>query len=282
MTERATVRRSRAANDDEPGTTRSSGGSKPVPRAQFEKKTIALVYDFDGTLSPKPMQEYTFLPKIGEDPKAFWAEANGLARKHGADSLITYMHLMYKKAKERGVRIDREDLISLGRDVELFAGVEKWFDEIEEYVVELGTDGRLVLLQLEELMAGVEEDHLRLIDDYRGIDGASRDLIAQRLAELDTEELVDVVDVAAVLGHDADPGLDSGVRPRGLRLLSRIPRLPEPVAEAVVAHFGSLARIMRANLDELTDVEGVGDVRAQTIKEGLARLAEASILERYS
>ena len=181
--------------------------------------------------------------------------------------------------------LEIEDLVTwrdVAATVQRAEMVRRIAEEIEEYVVELGTDGRLVLLQLEELMAGVEEDHLRLIDDYRGVDGASRDLIAQRLAELDTEELVDVVDVAAVLGHDADPGLDSGVRPRGLRLLSRIPRLPESVAEAVVAHFGSLARIMRANLDELTDVEGVGDVRAQTIKEGLARLAEASILERYS
>jgi hypothetical protein len=104
------------------------------PRSGYEKKTIALVYDFDGTLSPKPMQEYTFLPKIGEDPKAFWAESNRIAKEHQADSLITYMHLMYKKAKERGVRIDREDLVQLGRDVELFEGVDAWFDEVAEYV----------------------------------------------------------------------------------------------------------------------------------------------------
>ena len=114
---------------DEAERPTKSGG-----KAQFDKKTIALVYDFDGTLSPKPMQEYTFLPKIGEDPKAFWAEANALAREHGADGLITYMHLMYKKAKARGVRIDRDDLVQLGRDVELFAGVEEWFDGIADYV----------------------------------------------------------------------------------------------------------------------------------------------------
>ncbi len=103
-------------------------------RAHYDKKIIALVYDFDGTLSPKPMQEYTFLPKIGADPKAFWAEANALALEHGADPLITYMHLMYRKAKARGVRIDREDLVALGRDVELFPGVETWFDAIETYI----------------------------------------------------------------------------------------------------------------------------------------------------
>jgi hypothetical protein len=80
------------------------------------------------------MQEYTFLPKIGEDPKAFWRECNTVAREQEADPLITYMHLMYKKAKARGVRIDRDDLVALGRDVELFSGVETWFGEIAEYV----------------------------------------------------------------------------------------------------------------------------------------------------
>lgn len=98
------------------------------------KKTIALVYDFDGTLSPKPMQEYTVLPKLGVDPAEFWAESNRIAKAEGADSLITYMHLMYKKAKAAGVRIDREDLVALGRDVEMFPGVDSWFDDVEEYV----------------------------------------------------------------------------------------------------------------------------------------------------
>ena len=68
---------------------------------------------------------------------AFWAESNELARKTQADPLITYMHLMYKKAKQRGVRIDREELVALGRQVELFPGVEAWFDEIEQYVAQV-------------------------------------------------------------------------------------------------------------------------------------------------
>jgi len=124
-----------AANDDLPLTRpgkrrRAAANSRPA----FDRKIIALVYDFDGTLSPRPMQEYTFLPKIGEDPKAFWAESNRLAREHAADPLITYMHLMYKKAKARGVRIDREDLVALGRGVDLFPGVTEWFEAIGEYV----------------------------------------------------------------------------------------------------------------------------------------------------
>ena len=104
------------------------------PKPGFDKRTIALVYDFDGTLSPKPMQEYGFLPKIDVDPEAFWAESNRLAKQHAADRLITYMHLLYKKAKAAHVRIDRERPRRAGRSVELYPGVEAWFDAIGDYV----------------------------------------------------------------------------------------------------------------------------------------------------
>jgi phosphoserine phosphatase len=107
---------------------------KPASKAAFDKKTIALVYDFDGTLSPRPMQDYAFLPQIGEDAAAFWKESNRLAKEQGADSLITYMHLLYKKAKAKGVRIDRADLVKQGRSVALYPGVPEWFDEIAAYI----------------------------------------------------------------------------------------------------------------------------------------------------
>ncbi len=168
MAERITVRRRKAVQEDErqpeamsapqPPAAKTKRAAKAVEpqRNNFEKKIVALVYDFDGTLSPKPMQEYTFLPKIGEDPKAFWAESNKLAREHGADSLITYMHLMYKKAKAAGVRIDREDLVALGRDVELFPGVESWFDEIDQYV-KIAAEGHGVTLRHYLVSSGLTE-----------------------------------------------------------------------------------------------------------------------------
>ncbi len=116
------------------GERATASKTKPNKKSKYTKKTIALVYDFDGTLSPKPMQEYSFLPKLGIKAEDFWAECTALAKKERADPLITYMHLMYKKAKEKGLRVDRKDLVAQGRDVELYAGVETWFGEIEAYV----------------------------------------------------------------------------------------------------------------------------------------------------
>jgi hypothetical protein len=131
MVDRGSARR-KALDVEAPAATERVSGRPSAPK--FDKKTIALVYDFDGTLSPRPMQEYAFLPKIGADPAAFWAESNALAKHTQADPLITYMHLMYKKAKDKGVRIDRRDLVAQGRQVELFAGVESWFDAIGGYI----------------------------------------------------------------------------------------------------------------------------------------------------
>jgi hypothetical protein len=131
MVDRASSRRK--APEVEPACGPEGAAGRPSA-PKFDKKTIALVYDFDGTLSPRPMQEYAFLPQIGADPVAFWAESNALATEARADPLITYMHLMYKKAKDKGVRIDRRDLVAQGRQVELFAGVETWFESIGGYI----------------------------------------------------------------------------------------------------------------------------------------------------
>ena len=132
MVERANGRRKPGGANTAVAAQDDAGRRASAPK--FDRKTIALVYDFDGTLSPKPMQEYAFLPQIGQDAAAFWAESNALAQETRADPLITYMRLMYRKAKEKGVRIDRADLVAQGRQVELYPGVEDWFDAIGAYV----------------------------------------------------------------------------------------------------------------------------------------------------
>ncbi len=102
------------------------------------------------------------------------------------------------------------------------------------------------------------------------------------LAELSTEELIDIKSVTSVLHLPAEAAdLDMGLSPRGYRLLAKIPRLPPSVMENIVRHFGSLQKILRATVDDLDEVEGVGEARARAIKEGLSRLAETSILDRY-
>ncbi len=125
-------------------------------RKTYEKKTIALVYDFDGTLSPRPMQEYAFLPTIGADAKRFWEECNRIANEQCADPLITYMHLLYEKAKSKKVHIDRDALVAQGGAVQLFPGVEDWFSQIEDYIA-LRTESQGVDLRHYLISSGLKE-----------------------------------------------------------------------------------------------------------------------------
>jgi 2-hydroxy-3-keto-5-methylthiopentenyl-1-phosphate phosphatase len=112
--------------------------SAHLPRRKFFQNTIALVYDFDGTLSPQPMQEYTVLPKIGIDSKTFWERVNKEAHETGSDSMLVYMRLMLREANKREVSIKREDFAKLAGSIEYFPGVETWFSRINAYVKRRG------------------------------------------------------------------------------------------------------------------------------------------------
>jgi diadenylate cyclase len=185
--------------------------------------------------------------------------------------------------------LEVEDLVTV-RDVAAVAQrlemVRRIASEIEGYVVELGSDGRLLSLQLDELIAGVETDRELVARDYLPSQhGRRQRTVHQVLADLDAlsgADLLDVGSVARALGHNGSGELlDGAVTPRGYRLLARVPRLPATVVDRLVEHFGTLQKLLGAGIDDLQAVEGVGESRARTVREGLSRLAESSILERY-
>jgi diadenylate cyclase len=158
--------------------------------------------------------------------------------------------------------------------------------EIEGYVVELGTDGRLLALQLDELMAGVDGERELVVRDYL-LSGSGRRArsISDALNELDAlsaAELLDLSAVAKAVGYPSGAdALETAVSPRGYRLLAKVPRLPGLVVDRLVEHFGGLQKLLAASIDDLQAVDGVGETRARSVREGLSRLAESSILERY-
>ena len=164
--------------------------------------------------------------------------------------------------------------------------VRRIASEIEGYVVELGTDGRLLSLQLDELMAGVEGERELVVRDYL-VSGSGRRArkLEDALTDLDTlsaTELLDLSAVAKAVGYPSSAdALETAVSPRGYRLLAKVPRLPGLVVDRLVEHFGGLQKLLAAGIDDLQAVEGVGETRARSVREGLSRLAESSILERY-
>ena len=150
--------------------------------------------------------------------------------------------------------------------------------------VDRDLDGRLLSLQLVELISGVDIDRELVVRDYLPSGRRSR-TVERALTDLDGLSDVDLLDLAVVakaLGFTgASDDLDLTVSPRGYRLLARVPRLPATVVDRLVESFGGLQRLLAASIDDLQTVEGVGETRARTVREGLSRLAESSILERY-
>jgi len=153
--------------------------------------------------------------------------------------------------------------------------------EVERYVVELGSEGRLVSMQLSELMVDVADEGILAIRDYSLDPNHKAEEIAAMLEQWSNEDLLDLSLIARAIGYGANAGnLDTPVTPRGYRLLHKIPRLPANVIDNLVAKFRTLPEILEASIDELDSVEGIGEIRARNIKDGLRRLREQVLLER--
>jgi diadenylate cyclase len=156
-------------------------------------------------------------------------------------------------------------------------------ERITRDCVELGSEGRLIRLQLEELVGDVPAERDAIVRDYHadGPDAEATAALAE-LRGLGYQELLEFGRLAELLGYERNLNpLDHSVPPRGYRVLSHIPRLPEPLVRRVVSDLGTLDAVVRASQRELEAVEGVGTVRAREIREGLRRLQEHNLVDRY-
>jgi diadenylate cyclase len=156
-------------------------------------------------------------------------------------------------------------------------------ERIQRDCVELGSEGRLIRLQLEELVGNVPAERDAIVRDYHAAGhDAEATLALEGLRALSYHDLLEFDRLGELLGYDRSINpLDHSVQPRGYRVLSHIPRIPEPVIRRVVGDLGGLDTVVRASQRDLEAVEGVGAVRAREIREGLRRLQEHNLVERY-
>lgn len=152
--------------------------------------------------------------------------------------------------------------------------------EIERYVIQLGSEGRLVGMQLDELVADVKDQGLLVFKDYYVGDNLTD--AWNQMQEWDADDFLNVGMLSKTLGYSSSVGsLEQPAAARGYRILAKIPRLPMPVIENLVEAFGSLSAIMEATIEELDDVEGIGEVRAKAIRDGLRRLREQALVDSH-
>lgn len=192
----------------------------------------------------------------------------------------------YKNAFDDIISIINEfefdDVVTLQNVVTAIQRAElcmKVVSEIESYIIELGDEGVLIDLQLKELSSEVEEEEELLIRDYL-IEPNTPEGIIETISEFSRKDLMNSNAVAESLGYDIDKPLEDIELPsRGFRQLTKIPKMPIGVIENMNKAFGDFQHIIRASIEELDDVDGIGEIRAKNIKQGIKRMHEQVIYD---
>jgi diadenylate cyclase len=263
----------------DPSIPSNETGTRHRTAERVAKQTGALVISIS-------QQRETVTVFVGETRYQLGEISDVLARTNQAvGTLETYRQrldqgLTRLTALEFQSAVMLDDVLTVLQRAEM---TTRMASEIERNCVELGEEGRLIRMQLDELMEDVPREKAAVVYDYEvSGDPAKAVLALDRLAELPASKLLEVEELAEVLGYprDANP-LDYTVQPRGYRVLSRIPRLPDTVIRHVVRDFSSLDAVIRASHRDLEAVDGVGAVRAREIREGLRRLQEHNLVDRY-
>lgn len=155
-------------------------------------------------------------------------------------------------------------------------------DEINRYIHELGTEGRLVSMQMEELVSNVEEETTLFIKDYGKKTNINPQHVLKGLKKLSADELLEKYTIVRLLGYHGSVNIqEEALSPRGYRILNKIPRLPASIIQNLVEAFGNLPQIMMATIEELDEVDGIGVVRAKSIKDGLMRIQDQMFIDRH-
>lgn len=195
----------------------------------------------------------------------------------------------YKSVLDQGITnlgaLEFEELVTFQEVSQVIHRVEMVLrikNEILNYANELGDEGRLITMQLEELVSNIEKDAGLLIKDYSKDPSQDEQQILKQLKKLSNEELLDDHVIVKLLGYSKNINIaEHTIVPRGYRILNKISRIPPLVVDNLIDKFENITQIMRASIEELDEVEGIGEARARKIKEGLTRIQEQLFIDRH-
>jgi len=253
-------------------------GTRHRTAERVAKQTDALVISIS-------QQRETVTVFVGQSRYQLETIADVLAKTNQALSTLETYRARLEQVVTRLTALEFQNAVMLDDVLVTLQRAElttRMAEEIERACVELGEEGRLIRMQLEELVADVPDEKAALVYDYHAEGGPERTGEGlDALAALPYNQLLEF-ELLAVLGYPASTNpLDYSVTPRGYRVLSHIPRLPDGVVKRVVASLEGLEGVVSATQRELEAVEGVGAVRAREIREGLRRLQEHNLVDRY-
>jgi len=209
-----------------------------------------------------------------------------LTKANQAMQTLERYHSVLAQALTNLSALEFEELVTLHEVAMVMQRIEMVLRikaEIRKYINELGTEGRLINMQMEELISDIDRVALLLIKDYcHSANKTEPKKIKEQLSQFTHDELLDPLNILKAFGYSGGISLmDEQVFPRGYRILSKIPRLPASIVNNLVEVFSGLPQIMSATIEELDEVEGIGEVRARAIKEGLKRIQEQVFIDRH-
>ena len=152
-------------------------------------------------------------------------------------------------------------------------------EEINIYILELGNEGRLISMQLNELIRNIERDGLLLIKDYI-VDDLDVNEVYKTIQKLSQKELLSLEVIAKTIGHSDESLGDTFLYPKGYRIFRKVPRIPASVIENLIEHFNDFNSVVKASLEDLDKVDGIGEARATAIRNGLKRIKEQVSLNK--
>jgi diadenylate cyclase len=171
--------------------------------------------------------------------------------------------------------IEEVTVADVVRVIQRYELMRRAWEEVTDYIAELGSEGRLIKVQSDEIIGGTWEDALFVMMDYLPSGGQEEaEKLLRSIGEWPVDEVLDASTLGRAVTQSAIVSLESSMMPRGYRALSKISRLPLSVIHNVVSGFGSLKAIRGATTEELDEIEGIGEVRARAVREGLSRLRD--------
>src|SRR5215211_5598004 len=262
----------------DPAIPSAETGTRHRTAERVAKQTGALVISIS-------QQRETVTLFMGEQRYQLDPIADVLAKTNQAVATVETYRQRLEQVLTRLTALEFQNAVMLDDVLVVIQRVEmtsRMAAEVERDFVELGSEAHMIRIQLEELMADVPREKRAVVFDYHAGSDFDVDETFERIEALSYKQLLEFDELAEILGYPrAVNPLDYAVTPRGLRVLSQIPRLPEPVVQRVIGDLESLDAILRASGRELEAVEGVGQARAREIREGLRRLQEHNLVDRY-